>query len=252
LELSYDIYAILFTVALLTGFFDSISGGGGLVIIPTLLLCGFLPTQAIATNKLQGIFGKLSAVVYYRRQGMLNITSMKWPMLSAFIGAATGAVVIQYTQSEFLTKLIPWLIGVVALYFLFSPSIGDLDKQQRIHISLFAILVATLLGFYDGFFGPASGSIFALCFVTLLGYNLSKATAYTRLLLLTTNAASLIIFIGGDNVMWRVGLCMAVGQWIGARYGSQAVMLKGSRLVKPMLVSVCLLLVFKIVFLDKM
>lgn len=251
MELTYEIFAILFAVALLAGFVDSISGGGGLIVIPTLMLAGFLPAEALATNKLQAIFGKLSAVMYYRRQGMLNIPSMKRPLLASFVGAAVGAFVIQHIQSEFLTRHIPWLIGAVAIYFLFSPRIGDLDNQQRIHMGAFAALIATTLGFYDGFFGPASGSFFALSFVSLLGYNLSKATAYTRLLLLATNSASLIVFIWGGNVVWRVGLCMAIGQWVGARYGSQAVMLQGSKLVKPMLISVCFLLLVKMVILNK-
>jgi uncharacterized membrane protein YfcA len=251
LEFSYEIFGILFTVALLAGFVDSISGGGGLIILPALMLSGFLPTEALGTNKLQGVFGKLSAVLYYRRQGMLTISSMKLPLLASFLGAAIGALAIQHIQSDFLAEFIPWLIAVVAIYFLFSPRIGDLDKRQRIHIGVFAIVITSSIGFYDGFFGPASGSLFALSFVSLLGYNLSKATAYTRLLLLATNSASLIVFIWGGNVIWRVGLCMAIGQWIGARYGSQAVMLKGSKLVKPMLVSVCFLLIFKMVILNK-
>jgi len=251
LELSYDVYAILFTVSLIAGFVDSISGGGGLIVLPTLMLSGFLPAEALATNKLQGIFGKLSAVRYYRRQGVLNIPSMKLPLLTSFVGAALGALLIQYIQADFLIKYIPWLIGAVAVYFLFSPRIGDLDKQQRLQIGLFAALITSIVGFYDGFFGPASGSLFALGFVSLLGYNLSKATAYTRLLLLATNAASLTVFILGGNVVWRAGLCMAIGQWIGARYGSEAVMLKGSKLVKPMLVSICFLLIIKMVFFNK-
>jgi uncharacterized membrane protein YfcA len=174
---------------------------------------------------------------------------MKLPLLTSFIGAAVGALVIQNIQADFLTKCIPWLIGAVAIYFLFSPRIGDSDRRQRLHIGLFAALVTSIIGFYDGFFGPASGSLFILSFVSLLGYNLPKATAHTRLLLLATNSASLIIFIAGGSVIWRVGLCMAVGQWIGARYGSKAVMLKGSKLIKPMLVTVCFILIFKMVFL---
>lgn len=251
MEFSSEIFIFLFAIALVAGFIDSISGGGGLIILPTLMLFGLLPAEALATNKLQAIFGKLSAVVYYRHHGVLDIPSMKFPLLTAFTGAAIGALAIQKIQPEFLSKYIPWLIGAVALYFLFSPRIGDLDKKQRIQFGVFAILIATSVGFYDGFFGPASGSLFALSFVSLLGYNLSKATAYTRLLLLVTNSASLIVFIWGGNVVWRAGFCMAIGQWLGARYGSQAVMLKGSKLVRPMLVSVCFLLIFKMVILNK-
>ena len=176
---------------------------------------------------------------------MLNLSSMKLPMLTSFVGAVLGALTIQHIQAEFLSKYIPWGIGAAAVYFLFSPTVGDLDKQQRVNIVVFAMLVTSIVGFYDGFFGPASGSFFALSFVSLLGYNLSRATAYTRLLLLSTNAAALGVFVLGGNVVWRVGLCMAIGQWIGARYGSEAVMLKGSKLIKPMLVSVCFLLILK-------
>jgi uncharacterized protein len=161
------------------------------------MLFGLLPAEALATNKLQAIFGKLSAVVYYRRQRVLDIPAMKQPLLASFIGAAVGALVVQHIQSESLTKYLPWLIAAVAVYFLFSPRIGDLDKQQRIQLGGFALLIATSLGFYDGFFGPASGSLFALSFVSLLGYNLAKATAYTRLLLLATNSASLLVLSVG-------------------------------------------------------
>lgn len=245
MELSYEVYGLLLTVSLITGFIDSISGGGGLIILPTLILLGFSPAEALATNKLQAIFGKLSAVIYYRRQGMLNIPSMKLPLFTSFICAALGALVIQHIQTDLLSKYILWLIGAAAIYFLFSPKVGDFDKQQRMNVVIFAMLITSIVGFYDGFFGPASGSFFALSFVSLLGYNLSKATAYTRLLLLSTNAASLCVFILGGNVVWRVGLYMAIGQWIGARYGSEAVMLKGSKLIKPMLVSVCFLLILK-------
>lgn len=251
MELANEVYAILFVISLLAGFIDSISGGGGLIILPSLMLFGFLPAEALATNKLQAIFGKLSAVIYYRQQGMLNIPAMKLPLITSFVGAALGALVIQNIQADFLIKYIPWLIGAVAIYFLFSPRVGDFDKQQRIQIGMFAALVTSIVGFYDGFLGPASGSLFALGFVSLLGYNLAKATAHTRLLLLAANSASLSVFILGGNVVWRVGLCMAIGQWVGARYGSKAVMLKGSKLVKPMLVSVCFLLIFKMVFLTK-
>ncbi|MCK5667405.1 MAG: TSUP family transporter, partial [Thiotrichaceae bacterium] len=215
MELSYEIIGILFTVALLAGFVDSISGGGLLIILPALMLSGFLPAEALATNKLQAIFGKLSAVVYYRRQGMLNVPSMKLPLLASFIGAAIGALVIQHIQSEFLTKHIPWLIGAVAIYFLFSPRIGDLDKQQRIQIGAFALLVATSLGFYDGFFGPASGSLFALSFVSLLGYNLSKNCIHQVTVACYQFGIPDCFYLGGECCMasgtlhghWSMGWC---------------------------------------------
>ena len=202
MEFSFEIYGLLFAVSLFAGFIDSISGGGGLIIIPTLVLLGLPPAESIATNKLQGVFGKLSAVRYYRQQGMLTPSLLKLPLLTAFIGAALGAILIQQVPADIMTNYIPWLIGIVAVYFALSPRVSDVDSKQRIHVVLFALFVTSTIGFYDGFFGPASGALFALGFVSLLGYNLSKATAYTRLMLLFTNIASLGIFVlGGKAVL---------------------------------------------------
>lgn len=248
MEASMDLFALLFLVALLAGFIDSISGGGGLIALPVLMMAGLTPAQALATNKLQGVFGKLSSVRYFWQQNMLDIRAMKWLILAAFIGAAIGALVVVNSDTEMLQQYIPWLVGAIALYLLFSPHLGDIDRRQRISLGLFTAVVATLLGFYDGFFGPASGSFFAVCFVALLGYNLTKATAQTKVLLLVANIASLGVFIVGGSVMWQIGLCMAVGQWIGARYGSEMVYSQGSKIIKPMLLSTCGVVMFKMVW----
>lgn len=251
MEASVDLLALLFLVALVAGFVDSITGGGGLIAVPVLMMAGLSPAQALGTNKLQGMFGKMSAVRYFWQHKMLDIYAMKWLILTVFIAAMLGAVVIQQVSAQFLQHYIPWLVGALALYLVFSPHIGDIDRRQRITLGLFTVLVVTTLGFYDGFFGPASGSFFAIVFVALLGYNLKKATAQTKVLLLVANVASLGVFITGGSVIWKIGLCMAIGQWIGARYGSHMVFHKGSKIIKPMLVSVCCLMVFKMVWFNQ-
>jgi uncharacterized membrane protein YfcA len=248
MDASVDLLALLFIVALIAGFVDSISGGGGLISLPVLMMAGLSPAQALGTNKLQGMFGKMSSVRYFWQRNMLDIRAMKWLVLLSFVGAAIGAVVVQQVSAEFLYQYIPWLAGAIALYLIFSPHIGDIDRRKRISLGLFTVVVVSTLSFYDGFFGPASGSFFAIAFVALLGYNLTKATAQTKLLLLVANIASLGMFIGGGSVMWRIGLCMAAGQWIGAHYGSEMVCRKGGKIIKPMLVSICCLLVFKTVW----
>ncbi len=248
MELNLDLLTLLFLAALIAGFIDSISGAGGLIVLPVLMMAGLSPAQALATNKLQGVFGKLSAVNYFWRHKMLNITAMKWLILASFIGAGIGAYVIQHVNSESLQQYIPWLVGIIALYLLFSPNIGDIDRRQRIKLGALTLVAVAVLSFYDGFFGPASGSFFAIFFVALLGYNLTKATAQTKVLLLVANISSLGVFIVGGSVMWRIGLVMAIGQWIGAHYGSRMVFHNGSKIIKPMLLSTCGVVMFKLVW----
>ncbi|QSX29409.1 TSUP family transporter [Shewanella cyperi] len=237
-------------VSLVAGFIDAISGGGGLISLPALMLAGLSPAQALATNKLQALFGKLSSVRYFLKQGLIAPGKLKLPLLLCFGFSALGALAIQRLSSEVLQLWLPWMIVAVALYVLLSPRLGDLDTRQRIPPLLFGLLVVPLLSFYDGFFGPASGSFFAIGFIALLGHNTAKATAHAKLFLLVSNAAALGAFILGGQVAWSVGIAMACGQWIGARYGSQLVHLKGNKLVKPMLLLVSTLLVLKLALLD--
>ncbi|NQZ08670.1 MAG: TSUP family transporter [Algicola sp.] len=248
MEASVDLLALLFLVSLVAGFVDSITGGGGLISLPVLMMAGLSPAQALGTNKLQGMFGKLSSVRYFWQHNMLDLFAMKWLILVSFFGAMLGAVVILRVDSQFLEHFMPWCIGALVLYLVFSPRIGDIDRRQRITLGLFTVVVVSTLAFYDGFFGPASGSFFAIVFVALLGYNLTKATAQTKVLLLVANVASLGVFISGGSVMWKIGLCMAIGQWIGAHYGSAMVFDKGSKIIKPMLVSVCTLVICKMLW----
>jgi uncharacterized membrane protein YfcA len=248
MEASLDLLTLLFFISLIAGFVDAISGGGGLIALPVLMMAGLSPAQALGTNKLQGMFGKMSSVRYFWQQNMLDIYAMRWLILASFIGAGIGASVIQHVSAGLLQQYIPWLVGIIVVYLLFSPHLGDIDRRQRITLSFFTLLIVTALSFYDGLFGPASGSFFAIFFVAMLGCNLTKATAQTKVLLLVANIAALSVFIVGGSVMWKIGLCMAIGQWIGAYYGSEIVHHKGGKIIKPMLLSTCGLVVFKMIW----
>lgn len=245
MDISLELMLLLVIAAGLAGFVDAISGGGGLIGLPALILAGFSPAQALGTNKLQAIFGKISAARYFLKHGIIEFRKVRLAMVLCFFAAFAGSIAVQYLDPAFLTAVIPWLILAVAVYIMFSPTLSDVDKKQRISIGVFSIVFAPIFSFYDGFFGPASGSFFVLGFIALLGYSATKATAYAKLLLLVCNFAAIIGFaIGGQIVLWA-GAVMAVGQWIGARIGAQLVHKKGARIVKPMLIIMSLLLVIK-------
>ena len=242
---SPEVLLLLVGIATLAGFIDAIAGGGGLLVLPVLLWAGLTPSQALATNKLQAVFGSFSATVRFIRQGAIDLRSMFRAIIFAFTGSACGTICIQLIDSTALEKLIPILLISFALYFLFSPRVGDDDAKPRISLDLFSFTIAFIIGFYDGFFGPGTGSFFAMAFVMLLGYNLIKATAHAKLLNFTSNLAALIFFILGGQVIWKVGLVMAIGQFFGGYLGAHMVLRHGSSLIKPLLVVISLSITLK-------
>ncbi len=248
MELELSLLLLLMLAALAAGFIDSIAGGGGLITLPALLATGMPPALALGTNKLQSCFGSFTATLYFWRQGLIRISTL-WPhILCTFMGSALGTLLVQHLDSTLLSRLLPFLLIGFSVYFLLSPKISDQDSEQRLSPLLFALLIGTSVGFYDGFFGPGTGSFFALAFVALAGFGLAKATAHTKLLNFTSNIASLLFFALGGHVLWSVGLAMAVGQFIGARIGSRLVISHGVKLIRPLLVGVSLVISLRLLW----
>jgi uncharacterized membrane protein YfcA len=231
-----DTALVLFAVALIAGLVDSIAGGGGLITVPALLWTGLSPLEVLATNKAQGVFGTFSATVNFARRGAIDFRRAAFAVACTFAGAGLGTLAVRHLEGELLARLIPLLLAAFAVYFLFSPRVSDLDSHRRIGEGAFALTVGLGVGFYDGFFGPGTGTFFAMGYVALLGYNLRRATAHTKLLNFTSNLASLLFFLPGGHVVWAFGLPMAAGQLLGAWIGSHLVIRHGTRLIRPVLV----------------
>jgi hypothetical protein len=246
IELSADILALLFFTGLLAGMVDAMAGGGGLIALPVLLSIGLPPTQALATNKLQGTFGTFSSSLYFIHNDLIRLGELKFMIGCTFVGAAAGTLTVQGVNTQVLAGIIPLLMIGIALYFLLSPTISDDHRRPLISPSLFSLSIGFGIGFYDGFFGPGTGSFFAIGFVWLLGFGLTKATAHTKILNLTSNIASLCFFAISGQVVWTIGLIMGVGQLLGGRVGARLVHRRGVRLIRPMIVLICVLISLKL------
>ncbi|MDH5184127.1 MAG: TSUP family transporter [Gammaproteobacteria bacterium] len=246
--LSLDILLILCAVAAVAGFVDAIAGGGGLITLPALLWAGLSPTQALATNKLQGSFGTMMASWHFIRNGMIDIRTMVPEILLTFIGAVSGTLLVQHLHSAFLADIIPILLIVVAVYTLLSPRMTDDKAKQRMSRRLFAISVGFGVGFYDGFFGPGTGSFFTIGFVALMGLGLRDATAHAKVLNFTSNIAAMIFFAVGGHMVWLIGLSMGMAQMCGAWLGAHVVIHKGSGIIKPLLVVVSIAMAVRLLF----
>ena len=240
--------AALTTVGVAAGFIDAIAGGGGLLSLPALLWTGIGPVEALATNKLQGTLGSLTSTVNYFRHNMVSPRKLWLAVLCALLGSGFGAWLVQRLPNQFLEDLIPALLIGFALYFLLSPRVGDKTHPPRMGLNSFSLLIGFSVGFYDGFFGPGAGSFFTMGFIFLLGYSLPTATGSTKLLNFTSNIVALAVFLFSGKILWVMGLVMGCGQIIGAWLGSHLAIRHGSRLIRPLLVTVSVLMSAKLLF----
>lgn len=239
---------LLFFIAMLAGFIDSIAGGGGLLTVPALLSAGLSPAQALATNKLQSVGGSFSASLYFVRRKAVDLREQKLNIAMTFIGAVSGAIAVQHIQPGLLRQLLPLLLIGIGLYFLLMPKVGEEDRQRLLHGLPFALVAGGCVGFYDGFFGPGAGSFYALAFITLCGFNLAKSTAHAKVLNFTSNLGGLLFFMFGGKVIWGTGLVMLVGAICGARMGARLVLSRGQKLIRPMVVTVSVIMSAKLLY----
>jgi uncharacterized protein len=218
------------------GFVDSVAGGGGLITLPALLLAGLTPVEAVATNKLQGTFGVAAATASFWRAGHLDFRSLVPLIAATAVGAALGAILVGTLDQKALAAAMPFALIAVAIYFTIAPRLRRKATSAPLAVRTFALAVAAPIGFYDGFFGPGTGSLFALGFVALMGLSLLQATANTKVLNLTSNLVSLLVFMGTGHVVYAIGLPMALGQAAGAWIGAHTAMRHGERIIRPLLV----------------
>lgn len=245
-DIATDAVIMLALAAFAAGFVDSIAGGGGLITVPALLLAGLSPVEALGTNKLQGLFGSGSATITYASKGHVDLRRQLPTALMALGGSAIGALAATIVPGAWLSAALPVVLVAIALYFAFKPNMDDVDRVRRLSPFLFGFLVVPILGFYDGVFGPGAGSFYMLAFVSLAGFGILKATAHTKLLNFSSNIGGFAVFASVGVVAWKIGLMMGVAQFLGARVGAHLAIRNGARLIKPLLVVVCVGLAAKL------
>jgi uncharacterized membrane protein YfcA len=240
-------FPVLFLTALLAGFVDSIAGGGGLITIPVLMSLGLAPQDALGTNKLQASFGSGSAAWHYARAGTVQVRDCTLGFMVSLASAAAGAWAVRQMDPGLLRRLIPLLLIGVAVYMILKPRVGAEDLQPRMPRRAFDVVFGVAIGFYDGFFGPGTGTFWTMAYMLGLGFNMAKATGYTKVMNFASNISSLALFLIGGNVLLAAGLTMGAGQWLGARLGSRMVITRGTKFIRPVFLSVVLALTAKLV-----
>lgn len=240
--------ALLFATGLVAGFVDSIAGGGGLIAVPVLMGLGLDPRLALGTNKLQATFGAASAAGHYARAGTVNLRDCGRGFALSVVGAAFGTLAVQQLDPSFLKRIIPVLLVVVAIYSLVHRGLGAEATSPRMSRAGFDLVFGLGLGFYDGFFGPGTGTFWTMAFMLALGFNMTRATGYTKVMNFGSNIASLAFFLLGGQVLFAAGLVMGAGQLLGARLGSKMVVRRGTEFIRPVFISVVLTLTLKLLY----
>lgn len=245
-DLATHLLVFLFLAAFFAGFVDSIAGGGGLITVPAMLIAGIPPLETLGTNKLQSLFGSASATIAYSRRGHVQLGEQLPMAVMSAIGGALGAVLATIVPGDVLRASLPFLLIAIGLYFAVKPNLSDDDRHRRITPFLFGLTFVPAIGFYDGVFGPGTGSFFMLSFVSLAGFGLLKATAHTKFLNFGSNVGAFAVFLLNGVILWKVGLLMGLGQFLGAQAGSRLAMRSGAKIIKPLLVVTCMVLALKL------
>ena len=238
------VFIILFVVAFFASLIDSIAGGGGLLTTPSMLLVGMPPLNVLATNKFQSCFGTFTSTLNYYKNGLLVEKKKALYFTLSFIGSSVGTLLVSRISNETLESVIPVLLIAAAIFFITNKGPSGVNKNEKLLILFNLIIFA--IGFYDGFFGPGTGSFFVLAFIIVKGVNIMESTAITKLLNLSSNFAAFLIFAFQGYVIWYLGLVMAVAQIAGAYTGSKFAIKNGEKVVRPVLVVVSILLSLRI------
>jgi uncharacterized protein len=236
----------LFIVAIAAGFIDSIAGGGGLLTLPALLLSGLDPMLAFGTNKLQASCGTTSAAITFARQKLVSWRIALQIIILSMTASILGALCVGLFPVHILQKLVPFLLGIVLIYFTFSPKIKNEDSRAKISTFVFCFSIIPCLGFYDGVFGPGVGSFFMFGFSSLLGFGAIKAMASTKIANASSNIGALIVFVIKGAIILPIAICMAAGAILGAQIGSRYAVRLGAKIIKPMLIFTCICMIGKL------
>lgn len=243
---------IVLSLAFLAGFTDAIVGGGGLIQLPALLL--FMPQYAIpsllGTNKFAGFSGTVLASLKYHRLVKINYKLLLPGIISATLFSFLGAWLITLLDKELIKPIIFVLLVAVFIYTLLKKNIGQYNRQISYNNNsyLYSTLVGMVLGFYDGFFGPGTGSFLILIFVTLFGMEFLMASAHAKIINIATNVSALLFFVFSGNIIYKIAIPLAASNMFGAYLGAKIAFKKGNSFIRKFYLFIVLLLIFKFVY----
>jgi uncharacterized membrane protein YfcA len=236
-------------MAFFAGLVDAVAGGGGLIQVPALFAAypNAPPATLLATNKLASIGGTLNAARKFLRHVSLPWAVVGPAIVAAFVGSLVGAGAVSYFPAEPLRKALPFVLVFLLIYTWFQPSLGEshAPKATSTYQQLKALLLGLTIGFYDGFFGPGTGSFLLFGFVRFFGFDFLHASAATKLVNAATNLAAILMLASLGHINWPLGFAMTVVNIAGSQFGSRLAIKHGSTFVRKVFLVIVIVLILK-------
>ncbi len=249
MDLSFHTYLIVCPFVFLAGLVDAIGGGGGLISLPAYLIAGLPTHAAIATNKISSTFGTSLATYRFAKAKLINVKLAIPSVIAAIIGSSMGAKISMLVPEKILSYVLIIILPLAAFFVLNKKLFNDegsedvtLDKRTYITASLAALIV----GIYDGFYGPGTGTFLIIAFTVFAKLNIQTSNAQAKVINLTTNITSLVIFLVNGQGILSLGIAAAICNMIGGYLGAGLAMKNGAKIVRPSIIFVLILLVFKV------
>ncbi|MBK9193054.1 MAG: TSUP family transporter [Crocinitomicaceae bacterium] len=246
-DYSFTTILLIAFFSLLAGFIDSIVGGGGLIQLPALLInLPHTPVLTVfGTNKIGSLAGTSIAAVSYSRKIKFDFKLLLVISFFAFVSAYLGAKIVSYVPVDSLKPIILVILLVIAVFTWLKKDLGSVSTKSlsQTRQMIYGSIAATLIGFYDGFFGPGTGSFFVLAFVLILGFEFLQATAYTKIVNCITNISALIVFIREGNYILEIAILVAAFNVIGSFIGSHMAIRKGNGFIRIVFLAIVILMI---------
>ena len=245
----YEQLLIICPLIFISGFVDSIAGGGGLISLPAYNISGFSSHFSLGTNKFVSCIGTIFSTLRFVRNKNYNLTSAIPSILFALIGAAIGAKIAVYLDDIVLRYILVFGIPVIAVIVFKKKNLEKRTPKNlsKMRIIVYSSIVGLIVGGYDGFFGPGTGTFLILIYTSVLGFDLLTSMGNAKLVNLASNAASLIVFLIEGKVVFAVGIPAAICAMAGHYIGSGFAIKNGQKVVRPMLIFVLILLLGKLI-----
>lgn len=250
MELTVMTYLIICPMLFLAGLVDAIGGGGGLISLPAYLIAGFPPHTAIATNKMSSACGTALATGRFIKAGLVNLKLAVPAVIMAVLGSSIGANLSLLVDEKILMKVLLIMLPVSAFAVMNRRLFRD-DGAEEVKLDrrtvLTAMCAAFVVGCYDGFYGPGTGTFLLIAFTAFARLGVRTANAQAKVINLTTNLTSLVIFILNGQVLFQVGIIAALCNMAGGYIGAGMVMKNGAKIARPSIMLVLVLLVVKVI-----
>ena len=251
MELTTTTFLIVCPLVFLAGLVDSVAGGGGLISLPAYLLAGLPPHLATATNKCSSTFGTILTTARYLKHGHVHAQSAALAVVFSLAGSWVGARLNMVVPEQWLYWFLLASLPVIAIFLIRKRDFGsESHTEQLSHTALLTrcAVIALVIGVYDGFFGPATGTFLVIALTGLCRFDLLTASGNAKVMNLASNVAAFVTFAVGGNVLWMVGIPAAIFGIAGQYLGSGLALKQGAKVIRPMFLLVLVMLLGTVVY----